>query len=160
MPLIQLYLGRWFYSGKLHFLLKVSVSQEASLSIQSPKPAQEDVFLYPILTLLRPTALIFAPAPTAQPAWCCTETQSAGSVHCRRCETSLRQQQRDPGSVGKKGEAQAGSYTATQHLARKYVVFILQTKLCEFKQSKAALKSSSCRWFSLFRITTLHCALV
>lgn len=116
-----LYLARWFYLGKLHFLRKVSGSQVASLSIQSTKSAKEDVFSYPILTLLRPAALVFVPAPAAQTAWCCTETQSAGSVHCHHCETSLRQQQRDPGSAGKKGEAQIGSYTAKQGPARKHV---------------------------------------
>lgn len=98
-----LYLGRWYCLSKLHFWM-------ASLSIEFPVPAKEDAFLYPVLTLSCPTALVFVPAPTDQTAWCCTEIQSAGSVHCHRCETSLLQHQRDPGSAGKKGETQIGSY--------------------------------------------------
>lgn len=125
MLLVQLHIweGGFIWVNYI-FLLKVPVCQVASLSVQSPESAKEDVFSYPILTLLRPVALVFAPAPAAQTAWCCTETQSAGSVHCHHSETSLQKQQRDPGSAGKKGEGQTGSYTAKQDPPRKQVVFI------------------------------------
>lgn len=117
-------------------------------------PAKEGVFLYPILTLPRPAALVFVPPPAGQTAWSCTETQSAGSAHCHRCETSLQQQQRDQGSAGKREEAQTRSYAAKQDPARKYVVFILHVMLYDFKQNNTALKSSFCMYFPLFRITT------
>lgn len=160
MPLVQLSIweGVFIWVNYI-FYLKAFVSQVPSLSIQSPKSAKEDVFSYPVLTLLCPAALVFVPAPAAQTAWCCTETQSVGWVHCHHCETSLQQQQRDPGSVGKKGEAQTRSYTAKQDPGKKNV-FISWMKLYEFKQSNAALKSASYTCLPLFRITTLYRALV
>lgn len=124
----------------------------ASLSTQLLKSAKEDICSHPVLTLLHPAALVSAPSPAAWTIWCCTQTQSAGSVHCHHCETSLLQQQRGPGSAGKKREAQTRSGTAKQGPARKKVVFILRKTLCGFKQSSAAFtKSISYTCFSLFR---------
>lgn len=103
----------------VNYTFNLSVPQVASLSTQFPKSAKEDICSQPVLTLLHPAALVSAPSPAARTIWCCTQTRSAGSVHCHHCETSLLQQQRGPGSVGKKGEAQTRSDTAKQDPARK-----------------------------------------